>query len=94
MSSLGRKCPCEASGPSRSGLRRAAAGAGGALRAADAVGRAAVLRDGLRLLDLLSGGCLTWTKSRRGRKEKERLDWTGGTENVDLNDRNGGMRIH
>lgn len=41
------------------GLRRAAAGAGRALRAADAVGRAAVLRGGLGLLDVLCAGCLT-----------------------------------
>lgn len=54
-------CHGEALRPAASypGLRCAAAGAGCALRAADTVGRAAVLWGGLRLLDLLCASCLT-----------------------------------
>lgn len=53
---------------SRAGLGCAAAGAGCALRAASTVGRAAVLRGGRGLLDLLCAGCLTCCQHRADRK--------------------------
>lgn len=64
------------------GLRRAAAGAGRALRAADAVGRAAVLWGELGLLDLLCAGCRpTYTCSReRGRDGQRAIQDTFGYE--------------